>query len=178
MKEMKQLETGELEFKSFEDASTYFANLLKKEGQQVESANTNNSGTYKDEIVELRNVNYSIPGNRVLSANQYHSQTPFWAISESLSEVLNLTRPIMERYTPAIMDSSYKITPDRMPCYSYGERWHANNQLINIFNRLDNNQTTKRAFMVVYNGLDTELSRPDVPCTIGHHFSIRDNKLA
>ena len=38
MKEMKQLETGELEFKSFEDASTYFANLLKKEGQQVESA--------------------------------------------------------------------------------------------------------------------------------------------
>lgn len=173
---MNQLKTGELEFESFDESSRYFAELLA-DGNRVASQNTVNQGTYKDEIVELRNVNYSIPGGRVLSSNPHHSPTMFWAISEGLSEILNLPRPIMERYLPAKMDESYKITPDRMPCYSYGMRWKEHDQLNNLFHKLNDNPTTKRAFLSIYNGLDTIPGRSDASCTIGHHFTIRDGEL-
>lgn len=173
---VKAARTGELEFESFDEASLYFGELLQ-DGAQLASINKANENTYKREIVELRNVSFSIPGGKVLSENPYHKPFPFWAISESLSELLNLSRPIMERYDPSRMDESYVMTPDRMPCYSYGERWHVHNQVMNIFNRLNTNPTSKRAFMAIYSGHDTELGRPDIPCTIGHHFDIRDGKL-
>lgn len=173
---MKQLNTGELEFESFDEASEHFAKLLSKKSLMF-SANEKNMKTYKNAIVELTNVSYSIPGEKILSSNKYHRATQFWAISEVLSEILNLPRPIMERYLPALMDKNYKITPDRMPCYSYGMRWKEFDQLMNIFNLLNNNPTTKRAFLSIYNGLDTVPGRSDTSCTIGHHFLIRDNKL-
>jgi thymidylate synthase len=173
---MKQLKTGELEFNSFENASLYFAKLLKK-GTPLKSTNEKNLETYKKEIVELQNVNYSIPMGKILSDNEFHKPAPFWAISESLSEILNLPRPIMERYKPDLMNWSYSMTSDRMPCYSYGERLHNYNQIMNVFNRLKNNPTSKKAFLSIYQGYDTELTRPDIPCTLGWMLNIRDNKL-
>lgn len=173
---MNQLKTGELEFENQDEVSKYFGNLLL-EGTRLQSTNQKNQNTYKDKIVELREVHYSIHSGRVLNVNPHHSPTMFWAISEGLSEILNLPRPIMERYSPEIMDKSYQISPDRMPIYSYGMRWKEFDQLNNIFHRLDENPTTKRAFLSIYNGLDTILGRSDSSCTIGHNFSIRDNKL-
>jgi len=173
---MKQLNTGQLEFNSFDEASYYFADLLKKE-TPVHSENEKNQDSYKKEIVELRNVNYSIPIGKIFSFNSEHAPTPFWAISETLSEILNLPRPIMERYKPELMDWSYSMTPDRMPCYTYGERLHNYNQLMNIFNKLDSNITSKRAILSIYQGYDCEPSRTDVPCTIYWNIGVRDNVL-
>jgi len=169
-------DNGELEFKDFEEASLYFAKQLKA-GTAIKSTNKDNKNTYKNKIVELRNVNYSMPFGKILSDNKYHAPVPFWAISESLSEILTMPRPIQERYRPDLMDWSYNVTPERIPCYSYGERLHNYNQIMNIFNKLDNNPTSKKAFLSIYQGYDTEPSRKDVPCTLGWLLNIRDNKL-
>lgn len=174
---MKQSETGELIFDSFDESSLYFAKLLMN-SRHVHSTNSLNANTYKSDIVELRNVSYSIPAGKVLSDNPYHQPTPFWAISESLSEILNLTRPIMERYSPDIMDSSYYIFADRQPIYSYGERLHMFNQIMNVFNKLNDNLQSKRAYLSVYQGFDTDISRKDVPCTIGWNLSARNDRLS
>lgn len=173
---MKHLNTGELEFESFEESSQYFAQLLA-DAEKVKSTNTVNAETYKNEIVELRNVGYSIPMGKVLSSNAYYTPTPFWSISESVSEMLGLKRPIMERYRPDIMDWAYFMHPNRTPDYSYGERWGLEQQHINMFEKLDKNPTSKRAVMVIYNGSDTFPCKKEVPCTILHQFSSRNDKL-
>jgi len=175
---MKHRKTGELEFESYEESSMYFAKLLAiNSNDSVKSLNMRNVNTYKEEIVELRNVNYVIPGGRVLSENPFHRQQPFWAISETLSEILNLSRPIMERYSPETMDWAYNVGSDRQPEYAYGERWHVHNQLLNIFRKLGEKPTTKKAHLQIYDGSDTGFSRVEIPCTIGHTLSIRDDRL-
>lgn len=174
---MKQLKTGELEFQNFEEASMYWATLLK-EGTPVISNNDKNSETYKKSIVELRGVNYSIPGGLVLTSNLSHAPTPFWAISEVVSEILGMKRPIMDRYSPETMDWAYsKIFANRCPEYSYGERWSQNNQVMHLFDKLNKNLTSKRAVMSIYDGTDTYPEKSEVPCTLFHHFCCRDNKL-
>jgi thymidylate synthase len=173
---VRHSETGELQFDTYDESANYFAGLLSK-ASPVTSANAVNAGTYKKQIVELRNVNYSVDGRFPLSNNRHHKQHAFWGISEALSEVLNLTRPIMERYSPEIMDNSYDMQHDRQPVYAYGERWHVDGQVMNVFNLLKQKPTSKRAHMAIYNGSDTAPEKSDVPCTLGHTLSIRDNKL-
>lgn len=174
--EVDTTQKGVFDFENYETAARYFAESFLNRDCLI-SMNQNNVETYKSSIVELRNILYSIPAGKVLSMNNYHRQYPFWAVAESVSEILGLKRSIMERYSPEKMDWAYHIHSTRMPDYSYGERWHVDNQLVNIFNKLDKNPTTKRAVMNIYNGTDTYDSKLDVPCTLSHIFSIRNNKL-
>jgi thymidylate synthase len=150
------------------------------EGDLVKSADNKmvKGEHYKQEIIEKTQVLTSIEdSSKILSSIPVITQSPAWAIAELLSEILNLQPALTDWVNPGIMDKSYKLGPNRQPIYSYGSRWYEEDGLTRIYEKLKLNNTSKRCFLPIFNGSDLETSRPDIPCTLGHMFQIRDSKL-
>ena len=133
---------------------------------------------YKNKIKELTQVFYCLEnGNNIFSFSKDINQTAFWSISEFISEILAIDPPIMDRYSPEILEWSYSLRPNRKARYMYGNRWNEHDQLHNTFIKLRDNPTTKRAVITIFEGYDTAPELSDIPCTTQYHFLLRDNKL-
>jgi thymidylate synthase len=167
------------EFEDAQDACRKLMFAINQEGNKIEAANKKQSNeAYKEELVELENVVYEIKDSSkmLLPFKNLHC-TPWWIVSETLSEVLALHPHITQKYAPKTFEWAYKLPVSKIPRYSYGGRWAENNSLLNTFLRLKENPTSKRAVVPIFNGSDTDLGSSDVPCTLLHRYSIRDGKL-
>jgi thymidylate synthase len=60
---------------------------------------------------------------------------------------------------------------------NYGYQWNRNNQLENIINDLKNDPNSRRAFITIHDGKESELYTKDTPCTLSIGFAIYENKL-
>lgn len=165
----------EFVFEDLNSAINKFANVLNDDGKLIKSATKND---YKEKIIEKTHVFWCIKNaTKVLSSYKNMQQTPFWTISELLTELLCIDPPIMDRYNPEIMEWSYKLAYNRKARYLYGKRWDEFNQLFNTYHKFKSNPTTKKAVMTIFEGYDTNPEYADVPCTTQYHFILRDGKM-
>jgi len=168
------------EFRSADNACEVLMTKLYDEGKKIEAAETKqDSEKYKEELVELENVCYQFSDtSKMLMSYKNLHPTPWWIVSETISEVLAIHPHITQKYAPKTFEWAYKLPENKIPRYSYGGRWAEANALLNTFKRLKDNPTSKRAVVPIFNGSDTELAASDIPCTLLHRYSIRDDKLA
>jgi len=171
---------GIYKFDSADQACEVLMNKLHEEGKIIAAANEKQtSEAYKSEIVELQNVCYEFtdPSKMLMSYKNLHL-TPWWIIAETLSEILAIHPHLTQKYAPKVFEWAYKLPESKIPNYSYGGRWSEGNALLNTYRNLKNNPTSKRAVVPIFNIHDTNPQNSDVPCTLLHRYSIRDNKLS
>lgn len=60
---------------------------------------------------------------------------------------------------------------------NYGYQWMRNGQLDKCISQLQNNPTTRQAWISIYDGKEKDKYTYDTPCTMAVGFDIRDNKL-
>ena len=170
-----------MKFKNLNDAAYHFLKELQIKEQNLEkiiSTNSQVKDSYKEEIVELTQQFYEIENaNDLMINNSVLKQHSFWAISELMTEILAINPPIMDKYSPQIMEWSYNLKPNRKARYLYGCRWEEFDQLFNTFNKFKKNPNTKKAVISIYSPYDTNPEYADVPCTLMYHFLLRDKKM-
>jgi thymidylate synthase len=172
-----------MEIYSCTDANELYSKLIPdivNKGTPVVAAENKKDGRedYKSEIVELPQVCYSIEDSfKCITSIDGMMQTPFWGISECVTEILGLNPPLMDDYSPKIMEWSYLLQESRMPRYLYGTRWANYETLRNVFLKLKKNPTSKKCWSPIFQGYDTCNAHKDVPCTLGHFFRIANGKL-
>jgi len=151
---------------------------LINDGYKVESTNSNNKGTPKDNLYELSHQFFKIenPDKTVFNIKGFKTQ-PWWMVGEVLTEFLALNPPLMNKYAPDIIDKSYTLTPQGTCEYMYGTRWMEHNQIEHVREKLTKNPTTKKAIIQTWMPYDSENNRRDSPCNVNYMFLARDGKL-
>jgi len=113
----------------------------------------------------------------VITSFKTQQQYPWWSVGEILSEVFAMNPPLMNRYRPDLIESSYKLRDDKSVEYMYGRRWSEFNEILNTIDVLAARLDSKRAVVPIFTPYDTDPTRKDVPCTLMYTFKIRDNKV-
>lgn len=160
-------------FRNAHEAAQTFVKRFDDIGTIVQSGRTG-------KMLEIRNVCYDLtsPQEKWLSFDTF-KQSKLWAYSEVLTEFLSINPPLMERYTKnknikEFMSSFHR--GDGRHNYTYGERWHNNKSFQRIIQRLREDKFSRQALMNIYDGsIDLDNNEWNIPCTIIHHFSIRQN---
>lgn len=166
---------------SFQDVHKFLfakGSALLGSGGAVKTSNSSNTGTMKEELVELPHqfFYFENPSSTIFDLKSFKT-LPWWMVGEVVSEFLNLNPPLMSRYREDIINGSYKMMPDGTMEYSYGSRWKEFNQLEAVRQRLTANPTTKRAIIQTWMPYDPDLNRADSPCNVNYMFLARDKKL-
>jgi thymidylate synthase len=161
------------EFNNYTQAALDLCHAINTQGKKIITPRTG-------EFLELRNVTYTVDNStdRLIpfeTLKQHH----LWAYGEVLTEFLGLNPPIMEQYTnpesKAFMAKFHR--GDGRANYTYGERWHVNQQFQRTIDRLLADRYSRQAIMTIWDpGMDQSQDETNVPCTIMHHFMIRPDK--
>ena len=131
-----------LYFKDINSATRHFIAMFQELGNNVKSINQKNQTTYKKEIVEIRNIFYTIKNPKACIVS-FENNVPnrLWTMCELLTEFLNLNPPIMIKYFPKTLINSYDMLEDGTVSYTYGSRLQEYHQLLNVYNKLKNTLT-------------------------------------
>lgn len=161
------------QFGTFDEANKRLAQDLLAFGSKVYTPRTG-------EFLELRNIMYTVknPNARLLS-NPLMGQSRIWAYCEVLSEFLGLNPPLTEQFgnegTKAFMVSFHR--GDGRANYTYGERWHVNATFQKLLKRLEEDTYSRQAIMTIWDSsMDLNSGETNVPCTIMHHFLVREDE--
>lgn len=152
-------------FENLDQAIQTFSQLLLKEGDKV--VNSTGRVDYKEEIVELHPVMFTIPMLKCISTWQNAHTSKFWAVGEVISEIMVINPPVMDSYRPDLHSWAYEsLLPDRKIRYLYGARIFEFSQLFNTYERLKKNLYSKKCVIQIFAPYDTGVSG-DVPCFPG-----------
>jgi thymidylate synthase len=167
-----------MEFKDVNEAVKYYGKLLL-DSSPIISENDKNKDGYKNELRgELIQQFFTIKNpTKVISTYQNHKSYKWWMYCEILSEFLNLDPPLMYKYKPEMFSQHYDLLEDGRMQYTYSNRFVEFNQFVNVYKKLKNNPTSKRAVVSIYTPYDTSPDRKDSPCTTMYQFINRNNKL-
>jgi len=174
---IKMIENDILEFANASKALCYCVDKLLEKNKIIKSENIKNKETYKKEIIEIHPTLFMIKNpKQVIFKHRKYKLMPYWFVSEVLTEMLGLERPLMTNYRKDIMDWSYEMLESGRPCYGYGIKWLKYNSFEKTIKRLKNNPTSKRCYIPIFDPQDLGDSL-DAPCNVGFSLLCRDNKL-
>ena len=144
----------------------------------IKSTNNANKNTIKEELIELPFQFFCIenPYNTIFNLKTFRT-IPWWMVGEILTEFLNLNPPLMNKYSPNIINEMYKLTPQGTCEYLYGSRWFEHNQLENIRKKLIENPNSKKCIIQTFMPYDSEEQRNDAPCNCSYMLLSRNNVL-
>jgi thymidylate synthase len=166
------------EFQDLNEVIKHYSHLLL-ESSPVQSTNIKNDERYKNKLggEVIQEFFKILDPTAIVGTFKNHKPHEWWSYGEMLSELLNLSPPLMYKYRPELFDQHYDLLDDGTMQYTYSSRWAEFHQLLNVYKRLKENPNSKRAVIAISTPYDTSSDRCDSPCTTQYHFLHRDGKL-
>jgi thymidylate synthase len=159
----KEIGTAE-EFKSFEVQNIIFSASIPDNLEELQKQ-CNPNIAWADEQFEER-----VSGNPLNPMPSY-VRWPFWKSQSNFSLEIDgskFSHTYAERFWPKLAESREARKGIRFP---YGDL----NDIVDLMVR---DPYTRQAYLPIWHPEDTgDVHKKRVPCTIGYHFTLRDNKL-